>query len=235
MKDEKGNVINGESERQRQYAKYKPYIDALAKQVDLKQPAYDLKSLFELIKNSSAADITDALNLTNTDETQTRNTPLRKAFAKFRNATKPKKSVKDGMHYEHYTTLQQALDLLDSEWETLSNGYREFDKCRLVWRQIVGWLQRSLPRIDRFGFARAFQDTKRTCQFIWDENGSFPDLPDDDSKLVDLGFNEAIFGTCRESAAGVCGVVEITCRTKTTNLQNLCSNPAPQRSGCTIV
>jgi hypothetical protein len=188
----KADEIDGESERQRQYARYKPYVDALAKQVESKTPTYDLKPLFEIIKNSSAADITEALNISDHNQTMTRNTPLRKAFAKFRNAVKPKKSMTIGMHYEHYTTLQQALDLLDSEWKTLSNDYNDYDKCRLVWRQIIGWLQRGLPRIDRFKFARAFQDNERTPACLWD-NDSFPDIPDDDSSVT-LGFAASIFG-----------------------------------------
>lgn len=191
----KDNTIDGESERQRQYARYKPYIDALVKQVESETPTYDLKPLFKIIIESSAADITEALNINNTNRTVTRNTPLRTALAKFRNATKAKKSVKDGMHYEHYTTLQQAFDLFDSKWRKLSNNYRDYDKCRLVWRQIIGWLQRSLPRIDRFEFAGAFKYNGRTTTYIWDKSACFPDgVLEGNSSFDSLGFDQAIYG-----------------------------------------
>jgi hypothetical protein len=236
---EKVDVIDGKRERQRQYARYKPYIDALAKQVESKTPTYDLKPLFEIIKKSSAADITEALNITGPDRTKRLNTELGNALTKFRNATKPKKSIKVGMHYEHYTTLQQALDLLDSEWKILSNDYNDFDKCRLVWRQIIGWLQRSLSRIDRFKFARAFNDDKRTAQYIWDESASFPDdLPDGNSSLDSIGVDEAIFGRCvARSARWRVWRARLSDHMSNKNfkLAELMQPPTPRRGGCTIV
>src|SRR3990167_5934671 len=190
------NIPNGEGQRSRQYERYKPHIEALAKQVESKQPTFDLKSLFKIIKESSAADITEALNINDLNRTTTRNTPLRVALAQFRKAVAPKESITVGMHYKHYTTLQQAFDLLDDGWKALSDNYTNYDKCRLVWRQIIGYLQLSLPAVDRFGFARAFEDKERTLNFKYDNGSSFPDLTSADGGqgLSGLGVDHAIFG-----------------------------------------
>ena len=54
-------IPNGENERRSQYERYKPSIEAMAKQIESKQPEYDLRPLFEIIKKSTPADITAAL------------------------------------------------------------------------------------------------------------------------------------------------------------------------------
>ena len=188
------NIPNGEGQRSRQYNRYKPYIEALAKQVESKQPTFDLKPLFEMIKKSSVEDIAEALNINDLNRTATRNTSHRVALAQFRKVVTPQESINVGMHYKHYTTLSQAFDLLDSEWEALSDNNTNYDKCRLVWRQIIGYLQRSLPAVDRFAFARAFDDEERTLNFKY-ANGSFPDVTHTgDFDLTGLGFDEGIFG-----------------------------------------
>ena len=200
------NIPNGENERKRQYEQYEPHIKALAKQVASKQPAFDLRPLFKMIKESSAADITEALNINDPNRTVTRNTPLRASLAQFRNAVNPKKSISVGMHYEHYTTLSQAFDLLDDEWKALSDNYTNYDKCRLVWRQIIGYLQLSLPAVDRFAFARAFENKERTLNFKYDNGSSYPDLTgaDGGSSFSGLGVDNAIFGRARCADWMVC-------------------------------
>jgi hypothetical protein len=188
-------IPNGENERIRQYERYKPHIEKLAKQIELKKPAFDLKPLIDIIKKSSPADITAALNKDMKHESV-----LRDMLIAFRNAVRPKREIV-GMHYKHYTTLQQALDLLYDEWKELSSNYTNFGKCRLVWRQIIGYLQRSLPAVDRCAFARAFDDEERTLNFKY-EDGTFPDVTNIDEELdfVGVGFDEAIFGWRREGA-----------------------------------
>ena len=62
------------------------------------------------------------------------------ALKEFRKAIKPKRKTV-GMHYDHYTTLMQAFDLLASEWKELSANETNYDKCRVVYRQIMGILQ----------------------------------------------------------------------------------------------
>src|SRR3990167_4118865 len=231
-------IPNGEGERQCQYNRYKPYIEALLKQVESKKPTFDLKPLFEMIKKSSAADITEALNINDANKIVTRNTSLRVAFAQFRKAVTPKESITVGMHYKHYTTLSQAFDLLDSEWRALSDNYTNYDKCRLVWRQVIGYLQRSLPAVDRFAFARAFDDEERTLSLKY-AKGSFPDVThtDGDFDLSGLGFYEGIFGA-RGAWDGQAGVrcVGKHMSNKNFRLAELMQQqPTPRWSGCTIV
>jgi hypothetical protein len=103
------------------------------------------------------------------------------------------------MHYEHYTTLQQAFDLLsdEAEWKELTDNYTNYYKVGLIWWQVIGYLElKGLPGVDRFAFARAFDDEERTTQCKYDENGSFPDYGDAvrDSEFSGLGFDDAIFG-----------------------------------------
>lgn len=227
MIDEVGNKIDGETEHQRQYNRYKPHIDRLAEQIKSNTPTYNLQPLFEIIKKSSAADITEALYVNDTNRTATRNTELRKALAEFRKAVTPKKSITVGMHYEHYTTLIQSLGLLHDEWQELSNNDADYDKCRLIWRQIFGYLQRFLPRIDRFAFARSFADQERTPKFI-NGNGAFPDFSDVVSDFVCPGFDDAIYGRgdgdCWGPRPGGGADFQSTCQTKVSGLENLCGN-----------
>ena len=222
------NIPQGEEERLRQYERYRPPIEALAKQLESKQPAFDLKPLINLIKESPPADIKAALNKEMNHQSQ-----LRDAFIAFRNAVKPKIKT-EGMHYEHYTTLLQAFDLLYDEWEALSNHSANYDKCYLVWRQIIGYLQRSLPAVDRFAFARVFDDDERTPDFKYDR-GSFPDVAAGDLGLSGLGFDEAIFGRAAVRGGGGqwpprrASGLKNTCRAKTSNLQNLCHRAESKR------
>jgi hypothetical protein len=184
-------IPNGEGERIRQYERYKPHIEALAEQIKLKKPAFDLRPLIGIIKQSSPTDITAALNKDMEHESV-----LRDALIEFRNVVRPKRMTV-GMHYKHYITLMQAFDLLYDKWEELSNNNQNFDKGYLVWRQIIGYLERSLPAVDRFAFARAFDDEERTLKFKYTDTGDeFPDCTDaeGDLDLSGIGFDVAIFG-----------------------------------------
>lgn len=191
-------IEGGETQRKHQYDRYRPHIEALAKQIESKIPTIDVKPLIDIIKNAEPDDIKAALN-----KDMTNDSTLCLALKEFRKAIKPKGKFV-GMHYDHYTTLMQAFDLLDSEWKELSDNFTNFDKCNLVWRQIIGILQlEGLPTIDRIGFARAFEDKLRTLNYKYDEANSFPDAPRaiDDAEelnLSGLGFDEAIFGGRRD-------------------------------------
>lgn len=177
----------GEAQKEKQLKRYRPHIEALAKQIESKQPAYDLKPLIDIIKQSSAADVTAALN-----KDMAHVSLLRDALIQFREAVRPKRKAV-GMHYEHYTTFMQAFDLLYDEWMNLKNG-DNYDKCDLVWRQIIGYLMRGLPHIDRFAFARGFQDGERTLSYKYDRGNYFPDTTSGDADFSGLGFDVAIFG-----------------------------------------
>ena len=201
----------------------------MARQIESKLPAFDLKPLFDIIKQSSPDDIRAALA-----KDMAHDSTLRHAMYDFRDAVRPKKKTV-GMHYEHYTTLQQAFDLLYKEWKELSSSYTNYDKCDLVWRQIIGYLKRSLPAVDRFAFARAFDDEKRTLQFKYGK-GSYPDCRDaaGDLDLTGLGFDNGILaaGAARVGACARGGGrrgLENTCRAKMSDLQNLCSHTIERR------
>ena len=225
----------GEAQKEKQFARYRPHIDALVKQIEAKQPAYDLRPLFNLIKQSPAADITEALDINNPNREVTRNTPLRAEFAKFRRAVRVPTKKAAGMQYEHYTTLMQAFDLLfdEREWKELSSNYTDYDKCYLAWQQIIGRLMDGLPHTGRFGFARAFQDDKRTLSYKYAPDNSFPDASSDGG-LTGLGFDFAIFGcggrVCAAVSRGLGRLAfQTSCRATASNLQNLCSHAERKR------
>lgn len=225
---------DGEEERKRQYKRYQPHIQALAKQSQEKNPAYDLGPLIETIKNGSDADINEALNLSDSNRSETRNTPLRIELAKFRRAVQPKIKMSGEMHYEHYTTLLQALNLLHDEWKAFSNNYINHEKCDLIWRQVIGYLQRSLPAVDRFAFAHGFHDAKRDAKYKYDPS-SFPDISFDRENFSNLGFDNAIFALQRPTIAGVSRLanwaatsLECAWQKRITALQNLGRISSPQ-------
>lgn len=188
-----GLISNGEAQRRHQYERCKPHIDALAEQIKSGRPMFDLKPLIELIKESAPADVRAALA-----KDMTHASALRDALVAFRKAVRPpKKTV--GMHYKHYTTLQQGLDLLYGEWQALSDGDRNNDKCKLVERQIIGYLERSLPTVDRMAFAQGFYDGKRSLEYKYNPGSFYPDCAADaDDSLgvleqAGLGFDYAIY------------------------------------------
>lgn len=196
IKSEDGKPVNGEGERMRQYERYRPHIEALAKQLELKQPAYDLRPLVDIIKQSTPQDITATLK-----NDMTHDSVLRDALIQFIQAVRPtEKAV--GMHYKHYTTLIQAFDLLYNEWKSLSNNYTNYDKCDLV-ALIIIYLQSYLPAVDRFGFARAFDDKERTLKFKYVDRGAFPDTSCGGLSLVVPSFDAIIFGRAVRSLGRV--------------------------------
>lgn len=199
-----------------------------------------MRPLFKIIKESPALDITEALNINDPNRTKTRNTALRKALAKFRKAVTPKKSITVGMHYVHYTTLMQVLNLLYNEWEGLSNHFTDYEKCKLVWRQIIGYLQRFLSRIDRFAFARAFDDQVRAPKFKYG-NGAFPSFSGGDIDFTGPGFDDAIYGSGEESVlargaqracAGGSRLFKSHVAQKLQALENLFCNEVQRRHDC---
>lgn len=193
-------IDGGESQRMKQYARYKPHIDGM-----LTQKPYDLVPLFTILKGSSAADVTALLK-----DDMTHESNLRDALIKFRSDHAPGKLIKPRMHY-NYKTLEQAFNLLYDEWNSLSNNDSNYDKCDFVARLVIGYLQRGLPAIDRIAFARAFADKERTLNFKY-VRGRFPDtsavaLPGDS-----LGFSHFIYGggrRCFGSGRGLCSVVAV--------------------------
>lgn len=197
---------NGEQERVRQYERYKPHIEGM-----LTQKPYDLSPLIELIKKATPEQVTALLNKDMTGDNE-----LCKALSQFRKDWAPKVLTKPCMHY-NYASLQHAFELLDREWDNLYKASNDnYDKIRLVWRQLIGFEMRRLPGIDRCVMAQGLY-------YVIDKNevvgrsyalresgmaGSFPVTTTDDS-IGGLGgdFSVDILGGRRAEGGGSARVV----------------------------
>lgn len=107
------------------------------------------------------------------------------------------------------------LSIYDAEWDKYYEGkYRdnyahEYDSLcdsnrgNLFFRQVIGYLQRSLPAVDRFAFADGFydleknktklpRDTKYRYQYK-NQGGTFPDVSCIASDSSGLGFDYGIY------------------------------------------
>lgn len=182
------SIPNGENERIRQLERIKPDIEAIIKQIKSKQLTFDLRELISIMRASSDEDIKAVLK-----NDMNHKCMLRDTLIAFRSTVDRKR--KGGMHYEHYSTLKQAFDLLyDEIAKYMPNPItRNYEHCDLIWRLVIGYLQRSLPSVDRFAFARAFDDDKRILDYKYCE-GAFPDIKPDNREPSGLGFNYAVFG-----------------------------------------
>lgn len=181
-------ILNGEKERIRQYARYRPYIVRMAQQIESGLPTFDLDLLHDIIIKSTREDIHAALMYDMNHESL-----LRDALITFRKVVSTKK-YKRGLHFEHYTTLMQAINLIKIH----EYKFKNIELYKLICIQIIGYLQlKGLPAVERFTFARDQSDEVRTLTFK-DGLGAFPDCPDlsDESKMTGLGsgFSEAISG-----------------------------------------
>lgn len=188
-------LANGWAEREKQKARCRPYIESLKKLIELALPTLDLRPLFDIIKQASFDDVTAALTKNMAHESQ-----LRDALIEFRHTVKHK-SNNTGLHYEHYTTLAQAFDLLCDEWNALINNNIGYAKCYLICRQVIGYLQRGLPFIDRCAFARAFADTERRLELKY-PNAVYLSCDADDTSLTGLGFDMFIYGRLADRISG---------------------------------
>ena len=236
------NINDGEQQRIRQYERYKPHIEGM-----LKQKPYDLTPLIELIKKASDEDVTALLN-----KDMTRKSDLCDAFIKFRKDWAPRILTQPCMHY-NYASLQHAFELLDREWDDLyKTGGNNYDKVRLVWRQLIGFEMRRLPGIDRCVMAQGLyyvteeqQDVARSYKFK-ESDGDFPVIAVDDS-LAGLGgdFSVDMCGgagrrqaTVRErllvGAAG-CFVGKLMSNKNFKLAELMQSQPVYQPTGCLIL
>jgi hypothetical protein len=144
---------------------------------------------------SSAKDVKAAL-----DKNMDPPSVLCDELIKFRNAVTLKEVTKLQMHY-NYQTLILALEIYDGKWDDLYRASgNNYDKCDLVWRQVIGYLQRGLPAVDRYAFARGLYDLvknkkplERTTKYKYGD-GSFPDTSNVVSDSSGLGFDYGIYG-----------------------------------------
>lgn len=154
------------------------------------QKAYDLTGLMQEIKKASKQDVTDMLN-----KKMDSKSGLCSALKQFRIDVTPGTITEPHIHY-NYQTLIHAFELLDNEWLNLTG-----DQQDLFWRQVIGYLQRSLPAVDRFIFARAMLYDLVENKIPLERNagykygsGSFPICCRGHSILSGPGFEIAIYG-----------------------------------------
>lgn len=212
---------DAEQQRICQYERYKPHIEGM-----LKQNPYDLGPLIKIIKEASAEDVKALL-----DKDMTRESKLRDAMIKFRTDWAPRILTKPCMHY-NYASLQHAFELLNREWVDLyKTSGNDYNKIDLVWRQLIGFEMRRLPGIDRCVMAQGLYSViekqvgcARSYRFQ-NSGGNFPIMAA--VEAVDgLG---GVSGVSRGQLwagmpHGLLRHLENLCRTKTSNLQNLCSH-----------
>jgi hypothetical protein len=177
-------IPDGEKERVRQYARYKPAIDGIPKQ----KPTASIDWIFDVfVKNNDVLVLKDALE----------------AFRK-NEAWTPRVITRPGMHC-NYANPQQALDVFAGKfsalYETSGNNYA---KVNLAWQAIVLWvLFCELSGADRMrcaqGFGKLDQPLKRTFNFNYGGGVFPPRLLAVDNLNAGFGFDldvDIYFGTC---------------------------------------
>jgi hypothetical protein len=197
----KGKDIDGAAERDAQYARYKLSIDKA-----FTQPAYDWSDLLQKIKDAPADVVAALLEAPMLPEDHPfYGSNLYQAILKFRKDWAP--GVVDGDHPQMHdvmktregdpskvkefsvlVSLQEAHEILfnSREWgNSYSAGGNDFNKIRLVWRQVIGFMKRRLTGEDRCKLAQGFRSLqdlgekfRRTDQYT-DTAGNFPDTAKD--------------------------------------------------------
>ena len=223
-------IEHGSQERIRQYERYRPHIEGM-----LTQTPYDLSPLIELIKKASPEEINALL-----DKDTTGGSELCSVILQFRKDWAPRIVSQPCMHY-NYVSLKHAFELLEKEWSNLYKASgNNYDMINLVWRQLIGFEMRRLPGIDRCVMAQGIYyviEQKEALARSYNlRNGgvavAFPITLSDDS-LDGLGGDFSVDGGMGDKGGWVSrrgcvswwgGCSENLCRTKTSNLQNLCSH-----------
>jgi hypothetical protein len=232
-------IKDGEEHQIHQYESYRPHIEDM-----LKQKPYDLGPLIDLIKKASAKDVTALLEKHMTHESE-----LCTAIIKFRKDWAPRILTKPCMHY-NYASLQHAFELLEREWRDLyKTGNDDYDKIRLVWRQLIGFEMRRLPGIDRCVMAQGLYDViekKETVARSYkfkdiDSDGDFPIIVTDDSfdglggdfSVGIVGVGDPAVDPGNEFVADCFGKLMSNKNFKLAELMQ--SQPVPQPTGCLIL
>ena len=138
-------IEGGAIVREEQYARYRPHIENM-----LKQKPYDLTLLLTTIKEASARDVSAALN-NNTLHASV----LRDVLAQFRKEFTPGK-IAIGMHF-NYQDLMHACEVFYQKYDYLLDGNDDSRNC-LFSRQVIGFIQRNLPAIDRMAYAQGLHE-----------------------------------------------------------------------------
>ena len=181
--------------REEQFKRYEQAIDNM-----LQVKSYDFTNLINIIKQSSAQAVTEELAIGDAYD-PTYKSDLRTALEAFRKVFAPcePKTPEEQIEYIGfiYASLLQAFKLLNDEWDVLSNQGSDYDKNRLVWRQLIGFIERRLPTVDRQAFAQGVDTIKslsemvRTLTYKYDAQNEFP-RTDMDISRAGLGFDIGI-------------------------------------------
>jgi hypothetical protein len=170
----------GEAVRETQYARYRLHIDKM-----LQQKPYDFSLLLTALKQATPADVAAALR-----NDMLHASALLDVLEQFRKEFTPGKIIV-GMHF-NYQHLLRALVIYDQEYEHFH--HENADKNRLFVRQVIGFIQRSLPAIDRMIISQNANDavemktaTKRSFTFKHDDF-DFPVTTDHGFSRSGLGF-----------------------------------------------
>ena len=145
------------------------------------------------------------------------------------------------MHF-NYHHLLRAFEVYEQKYDDLYNrSNNNYDKLRLFSRQIIGFIQRSLPAIDRMVFAQSLYEVakekakiQRSFHFTSDTI-DFPATTNDHSSRSGLGFEyfaaswsalmlgwSTVGKGTRWFRSDTVKLLENLWRAKTTDLQNLC-------------
>jgi hypothetical protein len=148
-------ISGGAKVREMHYARYGQHIENM-----LKQKPYDFTLLVETLMAAKAKDVMAELSLD-----MTHDSALHTAMEQFRKDFTPG-SIISGMHF-NYHHLLHALDVYGQKFHEIHESgddgfYSDYNKNRLFTRQIIGFIQRSLPAIDRMAFARGLDNAIKT-------------------------------------------------------------------------
>jgi hypothetical protein len=167
------SIKGGEAERQLQYARYQDDIDNM-----LNQKPYDFSWMIEVIKASTPDEVIAALY-----KDIEHGGALCDALAKFREEFSPR-IVTKGLLF-NYATLHEAFKVFTVEFKSL-HSHNNFNKVRLVWRQVIGRIVDLLPACERQAFATCYLSKnaavlERSFKLIYG-SGNFPFAANDDSR-----------------------------------------------------
>lgn len=128
-------IEGGEQAKQKQLAKYKDALENIGKEV-----RYNFQWIVDIIKKSSTADVTAALTKVFTHESV-----LRDSLNKFRQEFSMR-VIRNGLVCP-YATVHEVLKMYAENFDALKAASenkedRRYDKCRLVWRQVAGFIFR---------------------------------------------------------------------------------------------
>ena len=190
----------GEAVRNEQHARYLQHIEEMLNPE--KNPPYDFTLLIKTLQSAKPEDVQAALNLD-----MSHDSALRDVLVQFRKDSTPG-SIKIGMHF-NYQHLLRAYEVYEKYNNLYYSCSDDLNKSLLFSRQVIGFIQRNLPAIDRMVFAQGLFDVienkiriKRSLAFK-DDLVNFPTTAGD-SSCLGLGFGLG-FSYCSTTGGRLAG------------------------------